>query len=54
MGLHRCERNGKPGWKWGERGKCHTYTLGNKRSEARARSLALRQGRARWANARKG
>lgn len=41
----RCNKNGKPGYKWGESGKCYTYTPGNKSSRERAKNAAKRQGR---------
>jgi hypothetical protein len=38
MPLQRCQHEGLPGWKWGDRGKC--YTGGN------AKERALKQARA--------
>jgi hypothetical protein len=35
-----CRSNGKPGYKWGESGKCYTYTPGNKQSREAARKKA--------------
>jgi hypothetical protein len=46
MPVQRCERDGKPGYRWGEQGKCYIYTPGNKRSQAAARVRAEMQGRA--------
>lgn len=46
MPLVRCQKDGKPGVKWGEQGKCYTYTPGNAASIRRAREQAERQGRA--------
>ncbi len=36
MPLKRCTKDGKQGWKWGERGKCYTGKEGKKK--------AIRQG----------
>lgn len=46
MPLQRCQENKKPGWKWGNSGKCYTYTEGDKASEKRARDRASKQGQA--------
>lgn len=46
MPLKRCQSNGRPGWKWGDRGKCYTYRKGDKAGSARARRKALQQARA--------
>lgn len=46
MPIMRCQKNGKPGFKWGERGTCYTYTPGDKAGRERAREKALVQGRA--------
>ena len=47
-----CRQDGKPGYKWGERGTCYTYTPGSERSRKRAQEKADRQGRAIEANKR--
>lgn len=45
MPLIRCRKDNKPGWKYGKENKtCYTYEPGNKKSEARARLLASKQG----------
>jgi len=44
MPTQRCSESGKPGWKWGNAGKCYTYTSGNKRSESNAKQKAVAQG----------
>lgn len=44
MPLKRCQESGKPGWKWGNEGKCYTYTKGNPDSEKRAKKKAIKQG----------
>lgn len=44
MPLKGCKSNKKPGWKWGNEGKCYTYKSGNKKSEAAARLKASKQG----------
>jgi len=46
MPVQRCQQNNKPGFRWGERGTCYTYTPGNAESRQKARELAERQGRA--------
>ncbi len=43
MPLNRCQDDGKPGWKWGESGKCYVYTADDDESEAAARKKALAQ-----------
>ena len=44
MPLKRCSANKKPGWKWGDSGKCYTYSSGNSSSEKAAKRKALNQG----------
>jgi len=44
MPVGRCSENGKSGWRWGEQGKCYTYTSGDKASEKAAKLKAIRQG----------
>jgi len=45
MPLVRCRKDNKPGWKYGKENKtCYTYESGNKKSEARAKLLAGKQG----------
>ncbi len=46
MPIQRCTLNNKPGFKWGERGKCYTYDQNDAASRERAKQRALRQGRA--------
>jgi hypothetical protein len=46
MPVMPCTDEGKPGFKWGERGKCYTYTPGNIASKTRARLKVEMQGRA--------
>jgi hypothetical protein len=46
MPIKQCQSDGKPGFQWGESGKCYTYTPGDKASRERARQKALKQGRA--------
>ena len=46
MPVQRCRENGKPGFKFGESGKCYTYIAGDKASKERARAKAEKQGRA--------
>ena len=42
----KCNKDGKPGWKWGESGKCYTYDPGDEKSRRRAKLKAQRQGQA--------
>ena len=46
MPITRCMKDGKIGYKFGEKGKCYTYTLGDEKSRKAAKSKALKQGRA--------
>lgn len=50
MPIKRCKSNGKLGFKFGDTGKCFTYTTGDKSSRERARRQAEAQGRAIKAN----
>lgn len=50
MPVQTCQQKGKPGYKWGQQGKCYTYTKGNRTSEANALAKASLQGRAVEAN----
>jgi len=44
MPIQSCSDNGKPGYKWGDSGKCYTYTPGDEASKIDARKKALAQG----------
>ncbi len=46
MPLKHCQRDKKPGYKWGDSGKCYTYTSGDKASRQMAKNNAKQQGRA--------
>lgn len=46
MPVQKCEYNGKPGYKYGNEGKCYVYNHNNPNSEAIAKNNALAQGRA--------
>ena len=50
MPIKKCRSNGKPGYKYGDQGKCYTYTTGNKTSREKAKKKAGEQGRAIKAN----
>jgi len=43
MPMQRCELDGDPGWKWGDAGKCYTFTEGDEESEMAAREKAMAQ-----------
>jgi len=44
MPLKRCRKDGKPGYKWGDRGKCYTYTPNNDKERREAKKKAIKQG----------
>lgn len=44
MPLKKCQSDNKSGWKWGDAGKCYTYTEGDKQSEKEAKHKAILQG----------
>jgi len=46
MPVMSCKQGGKPGFKWGDSGKCYTYTANDPVSRAKARNKAAQQGRA--------
>lgn len=46
MPVQSCAEGGKPGYRYGESGKCYTYEPGDPESRARARRQAEEQGRA--------
>lgn len=46
MPVQPASADGRPGYRWGERGKVYTYRPGDEVGRRRARSLAARQGRA--------
>jgi hypothetical protein len=44
MPIKDCQDNGKPGLKWGDSGKCYTYTPKDERSRNKAKKSAIIQG----------
>ena len=44
MPIKDCQDNGKPGLKWGDSGKCYTYTPKDERSRNKAKKSAITQG----------
>jgi len=44
MPVNSCSLNGKPGYKWGDSGKCYTYSPDNENSMKEAKKKALAQG----------
>tara|TARA_Y100001951_G_scaffold1741_1_gene1213 strand:- start:140 stop:1423 length:1284 start_codon:yes stop_codon:yes gene_type:complete len=46
MPVQSCSSNGSSGFKWGESGKCYTYTSGDEQGKARAKAKAGKQGAA--------
>lgn len=43
MPIQNCQLNNKPGFKWGNEGKCYTYTPGNKTSMDNAKKKVMEQ-----------
>jgi len=43
MPFQNCRKAGKPGIRWGSKGRCYTYTAGDKESIARAKKKAEAQ-----------
>lgn len=50
MPVKPCKQKGKPGYKYGDSGKCYTYDPGSKEARKRARNQARKQGQAIKAN----
>ena len=46
MPVQNCSENGKPGYRWGSRGKCYVYVPGNEASRKKAKQKAYIQGAA--------
>lgn len=46
MPVQECQLKGKPGWRWGSRGKCYVYEPGDEEASARAHDKAEAQGAA--------
>lgn len=46
MPVKTCTFEGKPGYKWGERGQCYTFDPGDETSKQKARDKAIAQGAA--------
>jgi len=44
MPVKTCSEGGKPGYKYGNRGKCYTYTPGDETSRKTAKLKAIKQG----------
>jgi len=44
MPVKECELDGKSGYKWGDEGKCYTYTPNNEGSKSNAKKSAILQG----------
>jgi len=44
MPVKECEDNSKSGFKWGDSGKCYTYTPNNEVSRNKAKKKAIIQG----------
>lgn len=46
MPVERCFKDGKPGYRYGKKGVCYVYELGNKQSHDQAKAKAEKQGQA--------
>lgn len=46
MPIKECKENNKPGFKYGDSGKCYTYDPNNQDSKNAAKEKAAKQGRA--------
>lgn len=44
MPVESCSENGKPGYKWGQAGKCYVYDPSSEASKKAAKKRALAQG----------
>lgn len=44
MPVKECTIDNKPGYKWGDSGKCYTYTPNDDKSRGMAKNKAIRQG----------
>ena len=44
MPIKRCSEGDKPGFKWGDEGKCYVYTSGDEEGASRAKAKAINQG----------
>lgn len=46
MPVQHCQKDGKPGYRWGEQGFCYTYAPGDRKGQTEARLKAETQGAA--------
>lgn len=46
MPVESCQKDGRPGYRWGRAGTCYPYTSGDEDSRQAAHARAMRQGRA--------
>lgn len=44
MPVKECQEEGKPGYKWGEEGKCYTYNPNNEGQKRKSKKSAITQG----------
>jgi len=44
MPVKECKLEGKPGYKWGDEGKCYTYTPDNEGQRRNSKKKAITQG----------
>lgn len=44
MPVQQCQSDGKPGYRWGEAGRCFTYQPGDEGAQQRAKKKAQQQG----------
>lgn len=44
--VQKCQRDGHPGFKYGESGKCYVYGSGTDNTKGEAKKKAIKQGKA--------
>ncbi len=44
MPAQRVTKNGKPGYRWGSKGKVYSYTAGDEVGRKKAKAKAIKQG----------
>jgi hypothetical protein len=44
MPVKKCSTDGRPGWKWGDAGRCYTYEPGSEKASVNAKKKAIAQG----------
>jgi hypothetical protein len=44
MPIKTCNEDGRPGYKWGDKGRCYTYKAGSESAKKSAKKKAIKQG----------